>query len=99
MKTHKQITLVLAFLGGLFLVVVVLAAPAVTTVERYVYGSGGGYAVVGSFALGGTIGQASVGTDSAEQFDLCSGFWCGLDAESLPPAYNLYLPLGIRQAP
>lgn len=92
-------TIVLTILGGLILVVAVLAAPAVTTLERSVIGGGGGYTAVSSIALGGTIGQVSVGTDSAGQYDLCSGFWCGLVTDSFSPAYNLYLPLGIRHSP
>ena len=95
MKTKKQSILVLILLGGLFLAGVVRAAPP-ATLERYVIGSGGGHTEAGSYTLDGTIGQAVVGVDIASPFELCSGFWCGLDAEDT--SHIFYLPIIMKQS-
>jgi hypothetical protein len=96
MKTPRKMTVALALCGSLFLVSVVLAAP-VTTVDRYVFGGGGGHAEAGLYALDGTIGQAVGGAALTGPYDLCSGFWCGIDIVYVPSQY-LYLPLVLRRS-
>ncbi len=99
MNTQKRITLALVLLGGLLLASVVLAAPTAPTLDRYVIGGGGGLTEVGIYTLEGTIGQALVGANSTAPFDLCSGFWCGLDVDYTPFSYYISLPLVLRQSP
>ena len=53
-----------------------------------VIGGGGGHAEVGIYGLDSTIGQAVVGTASAGDVELCSGFWCKAMA-----FFREYLPL------
>lgn len=62
-------------------------------ITRSVIGGGGGGAPSGVYALNVTIGQAVVGQVGNGTYTLCTGFWCGLVAES---AYRLHLPLVLR---
>lgn len=96
MKMPRKMTVALALCGSLFLVSVVLAAP-VTTLDRYVFGGGGGHTEAGLYALDGTIGQAVGGAAWTAPYDLCSGFWCGMNMVSIPSQY-LYLPLVLRRS-
>jgi len=89
MNTRKRKILILALVGSLFVVSVVLAAPAATNLDRAVIGGGGGHSEVGIYSLDGTIGQAVAGAQNSAPFQLCSGFWCGLGAT----AEDIYLPL------
>ena len=99
MKTQRRSIVILILLSGLLLGGAVLAAPVANTLERYVIGGGGGQTQAGTYTLQGTLGQAVTGTNSRTPFDLCSGYWCGLGAEFIPPSHFVYLPLGIHQSP
>jgi hypothetical protein len=99
MKMQRRSIVILILLSGLVLVGAVLAAPVATTLERYVIGSGGGQTQAGTYTLQGTLGQPVVGTNSRTPYDLCSGYWCGLGAEFIPPSHYVYLPLGIHHSP
>jgi hypothetical protein len=90
-QTRTALVLVLALCAGLLLISVILAATTATTLEQYVIGSGGGRTEAGIYSLAGTVGQPVAGTDSAAPFELCSGFWCGVDA-----SFTVYLPLVTR---
>jgi hypothetical protein len=90
MLTHRRIILLLALLASLVLVSAVLSAPVATTLERYIMAGGGGHIEAGIYALEGSIGQPLVGMDSAAPYELCSGFWCGLNV------VYIYLPVVMR---
>jgi hypothetical protein len=92
MSHHVRIALVLALLGGLALAGAVLAAPAATSIERWVLSGGGGHTEADPYALDGTIGQPLVGTELAGGYTLCAGFWCGAEA-----GHRIYLPLVVRE--
>jgi hypothetical protein len=77
-------TLVLLFLLGSL----VLANES-TTIDRYVICGGGGHVDISPYTLDGTLGQAVVGLDSLDPFQLCSGFQCRA-------VYEIYLPLVLR---
>ncbi len=55
---------------------------------------GGGYtfSTGGSYALGGTIGQADAGVLSGGGYTLVGGFWGG----AMVVEYGIYLPLVVR---
>jgi hypothetical protein len=73
-----------------------IALAAVTqTVDWWVVGGGGGHADAGIYALDGTLGQAVVGVDSNDPYELCAGFWC----TALAVKNSLYLPLVLRSFP
>jgi hypothetical protein len=71
----------------------VVAAPAATTVDRWVIGGGGGHIEAAGRALDGTIGQPVVGWVQSAGYELSSGFWGGL------ANYRVYLPLVVRNGP
>lgn len=54
-------------------------------------GGGATFSAGGAYSLGGTIGQADVGTLTGGSFSLAGGFWGG----ALPQS-RLYLPLALR---
>ena len=54
-------------------------------------GGGGKFSTGGVYALGGTIGQADVGSMSGGGYTLAGGFWS--EAVSVPAAKKLYLPM------
>jgi hypothetical protein len=95
MKTKRRMTVVLVLLGSLFLVTIVLAAPTVTTVDRYVIGGGGGNSGASIYALVGTIGQPVVGCTGSGSYELGAGFWGGMGAVA-GAYYQIYLPLTVR---
>jgi hypothetical protein len=92
-QTRTALVLVLALCAVLLLIGAILAATTATTLEQYVIGGGGGRMESGVYSLEGTIGQPVVGTDNAAPFDLCSGFWCGVDATS-----TVYLPVVVKSS-
>ena len=52
----------------------------------------------GSFSLNGTIGQADAGTLGGDGYTLDGGFWGAGVPSGGPPAYNIYLPIILRQS-
>jgi hypothetical protein len=69
-------------------------------IPRWIIAGGGGSSAGDNFVLSGTVGQAVVGTGSAEAYDVCSGFWgspCGHAAQG--PLEKVYLPVVIRGGP
>ena len=60
----------------------------------HVIAGGGGRMESGSHTLAGTAGQPAIGLMAGAGHTLCSGFWCGVEAE-----YRVYLPLVLRGAP
>jgi len=57
----------------------------------HVIAGGGGRMAGTQHTLQGTTGQAVVGPAAGSGHTLCSGFWCGVEAE-----YRVYLPLVLR---
>jgi hypothetical protein len=55
-------------------------------------GSGGGHVESPPYVLDATIGQATTGTDSADPYQICAGFWCRA-------VYDVFLPLVLRDYP
>ena len=54
--------------------------------------AGGGGRMAGTqHTLQGTAGQPVIGPAAGSGHTLCSGFWCGVEAE-----YRVYLPLVLR---
>jgi len=49
------------------------------------------------FSLGGTIGQADAGSLSGDGYTLVGGFWGGGVPPGGPEAYNVCLPIVMRQ--
>ena len=74
----------------LLLTSVSLAAITAYGIPRFVIGGGGGRSTGGDYTLTGTVGQSVVDRSSGINYDLCSGFWCGLGR------YEAYLPLVMR---
>jgi hypothetical protein len=60
----------------------------------HVIAGGGGRMGSGQHTLQGTAGQPVIGPAADSSHTLCSGFWCGVEAE-----YRVYLPLVVRNAP
>ena len=60
-------------------------------------GGGGTLSSGGGYTLGGTAGQPDAGVLAGGGYTLGGGFWRG--GEALPPAYEIYLPVVLRQAP
>lgn len=60
----------------------------------HVIAGGGGRMAGTQHTLQGTIGQAVVGPAADSGRTLCSGFWCGVEAE-----YRVCLPLVMRDVP
>lgn len=58
-----------------------------------VMGSGGQPVASVSYALRGTIGQASIGLGSNPSYGWCAGYWCGATLEWV------YLPQVLSNAP
>jgi hypothetical protein len=81
---------VAVLLCSVLLVGTALAA-GTPSIERHVIGGGGGHAEVGAVALDGTIGQPVVGIASNRPYELCAGFWCGVEV-----AHVTYLPIVMR---
>jgi hypothetical protein len=58
-------------------------------------GAGAGSPLTGSgFSVYSTLGQMATGPSMAGPYELCSGFWCGVEA----PRHWIYLPLVLRNA-
>jgi hypothetical protein len=93
MSKRKITVLVAAFLCSLLLFLTGVAlANGTPAIDWKVIGGGGGlHDQPVPYALGGTIGQAVVGTATEPGFELCSGFWCRAAVE-----YKVYLPLVMR---
>jgi len=97
MSKRKITALTAAFLCSLLLVLSVVEglagidlADGTPAIDWYVISGGGGvddHPI--PYALGGTIGQAVVGTATDTGFELCSGFWCRAAVEYK----KIYMPL------
>ena len=61
-------------------------------IGRSVIAGGGGHSAAGAMRVRGTVGQAVVGRLSSGDFDLCSGFWCGMTSLY----HHVYLPIVLR---
>lgn len=69
--------IVITFLAVLIsLVVTPVLAAGTKEINWYVIAGGGGPAESGNYTLNSTIGQPFVGMYTANDYDLCSGFWC-----------------------
>jgi hypothetical protein len=55
-------------------------------------GGGAMFSTGGSYSLGGTAGQPDAGLLTGGGYSLLGGFWGGA-----APAYNVYLPVVLRQ--
>ncbi len=62
------------------------------TMESYVIGGGGGHESAGIYSLGGTIGQPVAGRSTSGNAELCSGFWCHVQAKVIG-LYRALLPI------
>jgi hypothetical protein len=82
MKRRASKALLPALIVALLLSGLILGSAALAvgqqTIDWWVMGAGGGPGQGGQYTLDGTIGQAVVGQDSAGDYDLCAGYWCGL---------------------
>jgi hypothetical protein len=87
MKIHRRKIIILVLFISLLLVSVAQAVPSAISLDKSVFGGGGGLNQAGAYTLGGTIGQAVVGMVEAPPAELCSGFWC-METMSF-----LYLPV------
>jgi hypothetical protein len=95
MNLRRWMMLTLALLGGLLLASVALAAPTVTTIERWVLAGGGGHAASAPYTLDGAIGQPVVGRVHQAGYELFAGFWGG--GAGSRPTHEIYLPLILRR--
>jgi hypothetical protein len=71
--------------------VVLAQVSAAYDLSWHVIAGGGGKMEGTQYTLQGTTGQALTGQTSSSGHTLCSGFWCGVEAE-----YRVYLPLVLR---
>jgi hypothetical protein len=71
--------------------VVLAQASASYDLSWHVIGGGGGRMAGAHHTLQGTAGQPVIGPTAGGGHTLCSGFWCGVEAE-----YRVYLPLVLR---
>jgi hypothetical protein len=82
----------LALAACLALALPVLAqVSAAYNLSWHTIAGGGGRMESAQHTLHGTVGQAVTGQASSGGHTLCSGFWCGVEAE-----YRVYLPLVLR---
>ena len=89
-RKHAFMTLlVAALLLAASLGIVVLAAGTLI-IDRWVIGGGGGHSEAGSYVLDATVGQAVAGVTSNAPYELCAGFWCGMER------YKVFLPLVLK---
>jgi len=72
---------------------VVLAFSA-TSVDWWVFGSGGGPSSGGEISLNDTIGQPVIGSSSGGDVNLQAGYWVG--GSEVEEVYPIYLPLVLR---
>ncbi len=61
-------------------------------------GGGVGAGLPSPYSLDGTIGQADAGTLGGGGYTLDGGFWGAGGPSGGPPAYNIYLPIVLRQS-
>jgi hypothetical protein len=78
-------------LAAVLILVGVVWADGLPTIDWWVIGGGGSSVSSGSYSLSGTVGQPIMGADLSGTRYLCSGFWCGA-----MPEYHVYLPLILR---
>jgi len=52
------------------------------TIDQDVLGSGAHNATSADYALEATLGQPATGLSASQNYDLCSGFWCDVNASS-----------------
>ena len=62
--------------------------------SRHVVAGGGAQVRAGDYDLGSTAGQPAAGLAQNAPYNLCAGFWCGVEVIG----YRIYLPLVFRQA-
>jgi hypothetical protein len=77
----------------------VLAAPAAQTVlDWQTVDSGGGHGSSSNYLIDGSIGQPLLGAGGSATYRLGAGYGYGIgDAVPIPPGYNMYLPLVVKQ--
>ena len=75
------------------LATVVLAAPEVAELERWVVGGGGGPAEAVDYGLDATIGQPLTGSGEGAPYQLRSGFWAAAWPEGMT-----YVPVVLRDS-
>ena len=94
-RSKRKFRAILSLIACLALTVPVLAqVSSAYDLSWHVIGGGGDKMTSAGHTLQGTTGQALVGEMSSGGYDLCSGFWCGAEAE-----YRVYLPLALRNTP
>lgn len=64
-------------------------------IQRWVIAGGGGPAEGGDYVLNVSVGQAVVGGITNTPYELCAGFWCGVDGIDEEVSYTVYLPLSL----
>ena len=76
----KQQPIVIAALS-----IVLIAAVGVSldyAIDQDVLGSGAHNAMSADYMLEATLGQPATGLSASQNYDLCSGFWCDVNASS-----------------
>lgn len=91
-RSRKAALIALALVACLALAVPVLAqVSGIYDLSWHVIAGGGGKMESAQYTLYGTAGQPATGQMASSGHTLCSGFWCGVEAE-----YRVYLPLVLR---
>jgi hypothetical protein len=96
MNRHTRMAFGLALLSCLVLTGAILAAPAATTLDRWVMAGGGGRTAAAAYSLDGMIGQPVVGGVGNDPYELGAGFWGGLGAVA-SRGHSIYLPIVLQQ--
>ncbi len=87
--------LLLLSLAILLTVSVAVLAANGFEIQRWVIAGGGGPAQGGDYMLNASVGQAVVGGIANTPYELCAGFWCGMDGIDEQVSYSVYLPLSV----
>jgi hypothetical protein len=93
MNKRKAMVWIVLLLACALVATGVVAAPAATTLDRWVICGGGGHVEAAGRTLYGTIGQPVVGSVQNAGYELSAGFLGGL------ANHRVYLPLVFRNGP
>jgi len=92
---RKVVPFVLPLVVLSLLVAVALAQTGGYELSWWTVDGGGGMLQGGSYTLSGTAGQPDAGMLAGDGYTLSGGFWGGAG----PAAYDVYLPLVLRDYP
>jgi hypothetical protein len=92
---RKVVPFVLPLVVLLLLVAVALAQSGGYDLSWWTVDGGGGTLAGGSYTLSGTAGQPDAAVWQGDGYTLSGGFWGGAG----PAAYDVYLPLVLRNYP